>query len=199
MVKKTQPKAVIFIDTAYLDRTGKGLSQFFSNNVLGRPLPKADFGVFINSIAFQIGLEPNKNTEEQIIMVYLTREGREEKFTFCTPSDLSEDFHENCYKDTMGTFIFWSLPTLGHDTNSNAALELAQYICEEGKNSIAALVVDLNECPKQSIENLAQLKTTRFFSFSMNPKDAESFPAFQHEELGHSLLNSFGITPKDLE
>jgi len=199
MTKKIQPKAVIFIDTVYLDQTGTGLSRFFSNHVLGRSLPKADFGVFINSIAFQMGLEPSPDPEKQIIMVYLTRKGREEKFTFCTPSDLAEDFHENKYKDTMGTFIFWSLLTLGHDTSCNAALELAQFICEEGKNPLAALVVNLNECPQRSIENLARLKATRFISFSMNPKDAETFPAFQHEELGHSLLNSFGITPEDLK
>lgn len=195
MKQKFKADAAIFIDVAYLDRTGKGLSQFFSNNVLGHPLPKADFGTFINSIAFQMGFEPG----ERNIMVYLTREGREEKFTFCTPSDLAEEFHDNCYRNSMGQFIFWSLPTLGHDTSCNAALELAQFLCTEEKTSFAALIVDLNECPPRSVENLATIKETQFISFSMNPKDAETFPNFRHEELGHSLLNSFGITPKDLK
>ncbi len=195
MKNKFKADAAIFIDVAYLNKTGNGLSQFFSNNVLGRPLPQSDFGVFINSLAFQMGFEPGKRN----IMVYLVREGREEKFTFCTPSDLAEEFHEKSYTDSMGTFIFWSLPTLGHDTSRNAALELAQYLCEEDKIPLAALVVDLNECPERSVGNLTSAKGTKFISFSMNPKDAETFPNFEHEELGHSLLNSFGITPEDLK
>lgn len=197
MAKNIQPKAAIFIDTAYLDQTGKGMSQFFSN--LGLSLSKADFGVFINSLAFQMGLEPCADPEQQYILVYLTREGREEKFTFCTPSDLAEEFHDHQYKNTMGTFVFWSLPTLGHDTSSNAALELAKFVCEEEKNPIAALVVNLNECPQRSVESLTHLKGTRFISFSMNPKDAENFPAFRHEELGHSLLSALGITLEDVK
>lgn len=196
--REQRPAAAIFIDATYLDQTGKGLSQFFSNNVLGRLLPAADFGIFINSLAFQMGLDLKPNSDAQIINVYLICKSKNDKFTFCTPSDIANDIQDQCYTDTMGKFIFCVLPTLGYDSNCNAALDLAEIVCRKDHFPVAALVLDLNECQAESIEKLAHSPGTRFISFSMRPQDKENFPAFQHEELGHSLLNALGVTPEEL-
>jgi hypothetical protein len=197
MTEKIKADAAILIDVAYLDKTGTGLSNFFSNHVLGRELPKADFGRFINSIAFQMGFEPGKHT----FFVYLVAHENNAGFDFCVPSNLQSEFNERGYEDTLGEFIFWVVPVMNITPCGNVVLEVSQYVCEEEELPVVGIIANLEECDDFNVEGLTsaiEKKSIRVEAFSMNHQDEVKFPEFQHQELGHALLNAMGVRPEEL-
>ncbi len=133
-------KRLIFIDTAYLDRTALGLSGFLSQKIR-RPLAKADMPRFIECLTEDLQHESEWRGADVFLMF---REGEQKNFEAFVPSDFERDYQGQAFTGPLGEFSFLNFPLPPAIDDAEAMHGLAKLLIEQKDYAEVLLLSDFN-------------------------------------------------------
>lgn len=184
---------VILIDADYLDEVGRSMRDYFSH-IVKRNLPKADMPALIEGIALDGGIRPGDN-KIQVILVYSKVLG---KFSFCEPSDLTEELHCVAFKSNVGEFSFTSYSTENLVSHENLYSEFMEALATSQNTKLILLVGNMSSYNKDSVKLLQEVTDREVCYFNMNPDETCKY-SFKYANLGYGLLHAMGVKPEELE
>lgn len=184
----TTDEIVILVDVAYLDKEAGALSDFFSTEVLKRPLAKADMALFLEGVSMDAKV-PMGKTKVQVIFVYDKQYPQMKNFI---PSGLEKELNNVGFDNEIGEFSLAAYPNEEMVAVDALYAEMMNILSVSKGTQKLLLITDLNKYTKESWKSLSEAADREIYFYTMNPEDAKSYP-FVHNQLGYPLLNALGI------
>lgn len=184
---------VIIADGDYIDRVTFDLTVNFER-MLGRRIPKADLGRWIDCVALDGGLREGAH---ETLAVFIHSKGRERLDNFA-PGDYATEIDGMAFKDNLGEFAMSALPVEGIVTHDGFVAEALQAVCAQKAVKRVMLVADMERMAGQVRHALRGVsdEDKRVTVFAMQPLPGGNF---RQEILGYSLMSALGIKGEEID
>ena len=200
------PYHTLLVDADYVERVAFDLIVNFER-MLGRRIPPAPLGDWLDYVALDGGLQPGDNE----IRVYLVHRPEQERLQHFTPAHFANELNGKAFTDRLGEFAMTALavePVVDHD---DLLVEVFEQMLKEPDAERVMLVADLDGFTPESTRLASRIKTLcaqppkrddgvdpgrkEITLFTMQPTAGRGFA---QELLGYSLVAALGITAEEV-
>ena len=183
---------VILIDTAYINKVTKDLSQHFGQ-VIGRELPKADLAIFLECVAMDAAIQPGDNVL-QVLFVYDKDENKMDAFN---PSDLKKELNDVAFKSQLGEFQLNAFEPSEMADKETFFLESVRLIADAKEVKHLVVVPSESEYGDKLPEIFDKVDGKESIHvLGMNPPTPSD--KYQWEMLGYAVLQALGIRSDEI-
>ena len=183
---------VILIDTAYINKVTKDLSQHFGQ-VIGRELPKADLAIFLECVAIDAAIQPGGNVL-QVLFLYDKNESKMDAFN---PSDLKKELNDVAFKSQLGEFQLNAFEPSEMADKETFFLESVRLIADAKEVKHLVVVPSESEYGDKLPEIFDKVDGKESIHvLGMNPP--VSSDKYQWEMLGYAVLQALGIRSDEI-
>ena len=200
------PYHTLLVDADYVERVAFDLIVNFER-MLGRRIPPAPLGDWLDYVALDGGLQPGDNE----IRVYLVHRPEQERLQHFTPAHFADELNGKAFTDQLGEFAMTALavePVVDHD---DLLVEVFEQMLKEPDAERVMLVADLDGFTPESTRLASRIKPLcapppkRDDGVAPGRKDITLFTmqptagrGFAQELLGYSLMAALGITAEEV-
>ena len=196
----------LLIDADYVERVAFDLIVNFER-MLGRRIPPAPLGDWLDYVALDGGLQPGDNE----IRVYLVHRPEQERLQHFAPGHFADELNGKAFTDRLGEFAMTALavePVVEHD---DLLVEVFEQMLKEPEAERVMLVADLDGFTPESTRLASRIKALcaqppkrddgidpgrkEITLFTMQPTAGRGFA---QELLGYSLMAALGITAEEV-
>ena len=183
---------VILIDTAYINKVTKDLSQHFGQ-VIGRELPKADLAIFLECVAMDAAIQPGDNVL-QVLFVYDKDENKMDAFN---PSDLKNELSDVAFKSQLGEFQLNAFEPSDMADRESFFLEAVKLVADAKEVKHLVIVPSESEYADKLPEIFDKVDGKESIHvLGMNPPAPSD--KYQWEMLGYAVLQALGIRSNEI-
>ena len=183
---------VILIDTAYINKVTKDLSQHFGQ-VIGRELPKADLAIFLECVVMDAAIQPGDNVL-QVLFVYDKDENKMDAFN---PSDLKNELNDVAFKSQLGEFQLNAFEPSDMADRESFFLEAVKLVADAKEVKHLVVVPSESEYGDKLPEIFDKVDGKESIHvLGMNPPVPSD--KYQWEMLGYAVLQALGIRSDEI-
>lgn len=192
--KETWSENVILADADYIDRVVFDLTVNFER-MLGRRIPKANFGRWADCVALDAGMRPYDAEPLPVTQIILLHSKERKQLDNFTPASYTEELDGKAFSDQLGEFCISCVPVEHLTTMEDLFCESLQHICQQSEVKRLMVIGDdgYYDHIKSALTSLHVPTTT---VFTMQPLPGGRF---QQEMLGYSLMAAMGIRSEEIE
>ena len=181
---------VILVDAEYVDKVAFDLTVNFER-MLGRRIPQADMAQWLECIALDGGVRPQKQ-EDTIQVVLLHKQSKMENFQPGTFSDLDG----KAFAGPLGEFLISCVHVEDMVTKDDLYIDSLQIIANAAEVKRLMVVGDSDHIYNKVREALRQTDPDKHITvFTMQPMSGGNF---RQEILGYSLMAALGIKSEEI-
>lgn len=178
--------SVILVDADYIDSVAFDLIVNFER-MLGRRIPKADLCHWLDCIALDGGLHPEKND----IQVHFLHNKETADFKNFQPSIFEDDLNGLTFDDNLGHFELFSFPVEQLVSKDEFFLQSFTMLADAKEIKHLMVVGDVQAYGAQLKQICTQTDGKDITLFAMEPMTGRGF---NQEILGYSLMSALGIS-----
>lgn len=184
---------VIIADGDYIDKVAFDLTVNFER-MLGRRIPKADLGRWIDCVALDGGLREGDH-ETQVVFIHGKGRKRLDNFT---PGEYATEVDGMAFKDNLGEFAMSAFPVEDLVSHDDFVTEVLQMVCAQQAVRRVMLIGDMGRMAEQVRHTLRGVddEDKRVTVFAMQPMAGGNF---RQEILGYSLMSALGIRGEEID
>ncbi len=184
-------KNIILVDADYVDKVAFDLIVNFER-MIGRQIPKADMARWMECVALDGGVRPNKEelTSIQVILLH-----RSEKMDNFMPGSFAE-LDGKAFNSELGEFLISCVPVEDLVTMDDLFIDSMQIICNAAEVKRLIVIPDAEHIYNKVREGLRHADDEkRITVLTMQPMEGGNF---RQEILGYSLMAALGIRSEEL-
>lgn len=182
---------VIIVDADYTGRVAFDLIVNFER-MLGRRIPPADLGHWLDCLALDGGLRPGDNAT-QVVFVHSKQVTQ---FSNFTPSDFETELDAKAFKDNLGEFTLQSVVVEEIVSRADFFSQIIAQVLSSDKVEKLMVVADMDDYGESVRRAVAQNRGKAVTLFTMEPLAGRGF---MQELLGYSLMSALGISGEELK
>lgn len=184
---------VIIADGDYIDKVAFDLTVNFER-MLGRRIPKADLGRWIDCVALDGGLREGDH-ETQVVFIHGKGRKRLDNFT---PGEYATEVDGMAFKDNLGEFAMSAFPVEDLVSHDDFVTDVLQMVCAQKAVRRVMLIGDMGRMAEQVRHTLRGVddEDKRVTVFAMQPMAGGNF---RQEILGYSLMSALGIRGEEID
>ncbi len=181
---------LILVDADFADRVAFDLIVNFER-MLGRRIPNADMGRWIDCVALDGGIREGKEQTQ----VALIHSKDKEQLEYFTPGHLKTELEDKAFKDSLGEFVINAFSEESMANRESLMTDMLQLglAANEVKRIIMVPDEDHIDHIRQILRRANPEKQVTILS--MQPTMGGNF---RQEILGYSLMNAMGIRGEEL-
>ena len=188
-------KNVILVDADYVDKVAFDLIVNFER-MLGRRIPQADMAHWLECVALDGGIRPEKqegsSASTQVVLLHGKGKGQMENFN---PSTFTE-LDGKAFKSELGEFLISCVPVEELTTMDDLFCDSLQIISNAKEVERLMVIPNAEQIYNKVREGLRHANPdTHITVFSMQPMTGGNF---RQEILGYSLMAALGIKSAEL-
>lgn len=182
---------VVLVDADYVDRVAFDLIVNFER-MLGRRIPPADLGHWLDCIALDGGLRPGDNAVQA---VFIHDKGKTRMDNF-TPADLATELDGKAFTDRLGEFTLHAFAVEDVVSKPDFMAQALDDICHGEAVERVMVVADMDAYGTMMKAVCTSHRDKDITLFAMQPLTGRGFA---QEILGYSLMSALGISGDELK
>lgn len=184
-------KTVILIDVPFLSNVINVLKKHFEE-ALNRALQEIDMSLLVQSIAFDMGVDPEVPNEIQVLIIY---DEMSSKLPHCVPADLKVELNGVAFRSVMGEFSFFSFQPEGFTSTRELFTESVRMLTEAKEVKQLCLVAPLDDKDLELLAVLEKRSAEQMLTILDMGTAEQALPnlSVAKKLLGYVIMEAFGI------